>query len=403
MKKQNPNESRKSDEVISPMKAALIRSAMKAVDLGDTKLARDFMEQAKLARVQEMELEPYELGPATKPLKPVIPSRKPSRPSVVWYLTPIILAFIGSIIGYFSLKSRDKKMARNVAILGAVISLVWFGIFIPPYLGNVVTEQPQIVATPTPTPTPTTIPAQTPTPTPTPIPTVYKVIEVKDGDSIVLEDSSEIRLLGINAPEHGYPYENESKTRLSELILGKNVTLESDFEDKDQYDRLLRYVFVNDIFVNVQLVKEGLATAYMESGLKYESQLLEAEDYAELNELGIWKKEPTYEEYIYVVTFHYDAAGNDHENLNDEYIILGNKGNLSTDMTSWTIKDEANHIFTFPAFVLKVGENVTIYSGSDINTEDSLYWNSEDAIWNNDGDTLYLRNAEGELIFSYEY
>lgn len=232
---------------------------------------------------------------------------------------------------------------------------------------------------------------------------LFRVTEVIDGDSIVLEDGSDVRLLGINAPEKGYPFDDEAKNRLSSLTLNKEVRLESDFEDKDRYDRLLRYVFVDGTFVNVQLVKEGWANVFMESGLKYEDQLHDAEYYAKLHGLGIWEKNVAFADYIYVVKFHYDAASNDHKNLNDEYVILGNKGDAPIDVSGWTIKDEANHIFTFPVFVLEPRETVTIYTGAGKNTGNSLYWGNEGAIWNNSGDTLYLRNVEGELIFSYEY
>jgi len=65
--------------------------------------------------------------------------------------------------------------------------------------------------------------------------------------------------------------------------------------------------------------------------------------------------------------------------------------------------DEANKRFVFPAFVLKPGEHVTIYTGSGENTGAFLYWSSREAIWNNSGDTLYLRNVEEELILYSEY
>ncbi len=232
---------------------------------------------------------------------------------------------------------------------------------------------------------------------------LYRVTEVVDGDSIILDDGSEVRLLGINAPEQGYFYYEESKNRISSLILEKQVRLESDFEDTDQYDRLLRYAFVDSTFVNVQLVKEGLATVYMEDGLTYAEELLEAEYYAQLQDVGLWEKDLTYTDYIYLIELHYDAAGNDNDNLNDEYLILGNKGDAPIDMTEWTITDEANHRYTFPLFILDPEEMVLLYSGLGQNTEESLYWGNQGAIWNNDGDTLYLRNAGGELIFYYEY
>ena len=70
----------------------------------------------------------------------------------------------------------------------------------------------------------------------------------------------------------------------------QNVRLESDMEDRDDYNRLLRYVFVDDISVNLWLVEEGYAHVFRESGLKYENQLKEAETNARLQKLGIWEK-----------------------------------------------------------------------------------------------------------------
>jgi micrococcal nuclease len=334
-----------------------------------------------------------------------------AKPSFAWYLLPALLAFAGSIIGYFTLKSKDRRLARNIVVIGIIVGIVWGSLFILLPKSNI--DQTPIVATPVTNQTSTSISTISPTTvystksiTTSPITSefsIFKVKEVMDGDSIVLDDDTDVRLLGINAPEKGYSFEKESKDRLSMLILGKEVRLESDFEDKDRFGRLLRYVFVGDTFVNVQLVKEGLATVYMESGLKYEDDLNDAEYYAKINALGIWKKDVAYADYIYIVTFHYNAAGNDDENLNDEYVVLGNKGDISINMTGWTIKDDINHIFIFPQFVIEPGKIVTIYTGFGTNTNDSLYWGSQGAIWSNKGDTLYLRNSDGELILSYEY
>ena len=333
-----------------------------------------------------------------------------AKPSFVWYLLPVLLAFVGSIIGNFSLKSKNKRLVRNVVVIVIIVSIVWGSILILFPKSNI--EQTPKVTAPATNQTSTTISTISPAITqsiesdtsPTILkPSFFVAKEVMDGDSIVLDDGTDVRLLGINAPEKGYPFEKESQNRLSMLILGKEIRLESDFEDKDRFGRLLRYVFVGDTFVNVQLVKEGLATVYMESGLKYENNLNNAEYNAKLNGLGIWEKDVAYADYFYIATFHYDAAGNDDENLNDEYVVLGNKGDIPIDMTGWTIKDEANHIFTFPQFVIEPGEIVTIYTGFGTNTNDSLYWGSQGSVWSNQGDALYLRNSNGKLILSYEY
>ncbi|MDI6885900.1 MAG: thermonuclease family protein [archaeon] len=74
-----------------------------------------------------------------------------------------------------------------------------------------------------------------------------------------MQNGDKVRLLGINTPEKGQPYYEEATNRLKELIEGKTVTLEKDIEDKDQYERLLRYIYIDDTFVNLEMVREGYA------------------------------------------------------------------------------------------------------------------------------------------------
>ena len=47
----------------------------------------------------------------------------------------------------------------------------------------------------------------------------------------------------------------------AQLLAGKKVRLEKDITDKDKYGRLLRYVYVGDIFVNAEMVRQGCAWA----------------------------------------------------------------------------------------------------------------------------------------------
>ncbi len=92
-----------------------------------------------------------------------------------------------------------------------------------------------------------------------------KVTRVIDGDTIeiFLDGKTEkVRLIGIDTPEKGKPYFNEATEKTKELCLGKEVRLEKDVSEKDRYDRLLRYVYVGDLFVNAELVKQGYASAY---------------------------------------------------------------------------------------------------------------------------------------------
>ena len=51
----------------------------------------------------------------------------------------------------------------------------------------------------------------------------------------------------------------EAKIYLESLILSKEVILEADIQDKDKYDRLLRYVYLNETFINKEIYKAGYA------------------------------------------------------------------------------------------------------------------------------------------------
>ena len=83
------------------------------------------------------------------------------------------------------------------------------------------------------------------------------VSKVIDGDTIVA-NGEHIRLLGIDADERGYNCYDEAKLELEEWILDKEVVLEKDKTDKDQYGRLLRYVILDGENINIKLVEEGL-------------------------------------------------------------------------------------------------------------------------------------------------
>ncbi|MBP2030637.1 micrococcal nuclease [Methanohalophilus levihalophilus] len=115
------------------------------------------------------------------------------------------------------------------------------------------------------------------------------VVRVVDGDTLVLTSGEKVRLIGINTPEVGELYYDEATAFLSELVLGKEVLLEGDTSNRDKYGRLLRYVRVNGIFVNEQLVREGFAEekAY-EPDTRYQPLFEEAEGYAQAHDLGIW-------------------------------------------------------------------------------------------------------------------
>ncbi len=104
--------------------------------------------------------------------------------------------------------------------------------------------------------------------------TTTVVSYVIDGDTAMLKNGR-IRLIGIDAPEIGQPYFSKAKNKLKELIEGKEVKLEKDITDKDKYGRLLRYVWVDNALINLEMVKLGYANSYAyPPNVKYQNHIV---------------------------------------------------------------------------------------------------------------------------------
>ena len=95
----------------------------------------------------------------------------------------------------------------------------------------------------------------------------------------------------------------------------------------------------------------------------------------------------------------YDPSGSDvpatNYQLNREYVTIKNTGMITRTLTGWTVRDLANHVYTFPSFKLASGQSVTLHTGKGTNTSSHLYWGSGWYIWNNTGDKATLRNSSG--------
>jgi micrococcal nuclease len=116
------------------------------------------------------------------------------------------------------------------------------------------------------------------------------VTKVIDGDTIVIEGGYHVRYIGIDAPESGEFYYLEAKQVNEDMVAGKKVRLESDISDKDSYGRLLRYVYVDDNFLNAEMVSRGCAwaTAYPPD-VKYQIYLEAMENEARQTKQGFWR------------------------------------------------------------------------------------------------------------------
>ncbi len=99
---------------------------------------------------------------------------------------------------------------------------------------------------------------------PAPAGVIATVLGVVDGNTIEVAiggSTDRVRYLGLNAPQMDEACGPESASYNASLVSGQQVTLIADQTDRDQYGRLLRYVYVGDRFVNAEMVNAGYALA----------------------------------------------------------------------------------------------------------------------------------------------
>ena len=130
-----------------------------------------------------------------------------------------------------------------------------------------------------------------------------KVIKVIDGDTIEASLNSKketIRLIGIDAPEIVDPRRNvecfgkEALGKAKGILNNRTIKLESDPTqgERDKYQRLLRYVFIEELNVNKLMISEGYAHeyTYQNNPYKYMDDFKNAERTAREENKGLWNK-----------------------------------------------------------------------------------------------------------------
>jgi micrococcal nuclease len=124
------------------------------------------------------------------------------------------------------------------------------------------------------------------------------VVQVIDGDTLVLAGGIKVRVLGIDAPEmarDGQPADflaHQAKATLADLTLNRKIILSYDRLRYDRYGRLLAYVFLPDhTLVNAELVRLGMARVYSHApNDRYRETLLAAQVEAIGAQRGIWQR-----------------------------------------------------------------------------------------------------------------
>jgi len=123
-----------------------------------------------------------------------------------------------------------------------------------------------------------------------------------DGDTVSLivnGKTRRVRMLAIDTPESVTPerpigeYGVDASKYTCELITNaKNIYLEFDdnSDKEDKYERLLAYIYADDVMIQKELLKMGYAkVAYLYGDYKYTDEFKELERIAKENKIGIWQ------------------------------------------------------------------------------------------------------------------
>jgi len=248
------------------------------------------------------------------------------------------------------------------------------------------------------------------------------VTRVIDGDTIEVDIAGviyKIRYMGIDAPELNDKRPEfcalaQEATRCNrQLVEGKIVHLEKDISETDKYGRLLRYVYVDNIFVNAELVRQGLAWAKVyEPDTKYQNYLEELE--AEARQAGWWiwapapppipPSSPTEAPNIQITHIFYDGLVPNVES--DEYVGITNLGDQPQDLAGWVLQDisEGYPSFTFPSYILAPGKSIRVYTNEYHPEWGGFSFEYGRAIWNNtEPDVAVLYDSQRKEVSRKSY
>ena len=103
-----------------------------------------------------------------------------------------------------------------------------------------------------------------------------------------------LRLLGVDTPETVHPfkpvelYGKQASDYLKNLVIGKQIKLNFDGDKIDKYGRVLAYVYINDQFVNAEVIKQGYGYAYTRFPFQFLDDFVAYQAEAKAASRGLW-------------------------------------------------------------------------------------------------------------------
>ena len=253
-------------------------------------------------------------------------------------------------------------------------------------------------------------PATVSTSTPTGIQAL--VVDVQDGDSLLVDidgNQERVRLIGINAPERAECFGPEAAAGLREMVDGVQVEIVTDVEPRDQYGRLLGYVYLDGTLVNEDLARRGfvLARAF-EPNTTFQDRIDGASREARDDRRGMWSPDTCASAAaaaVSIVGIEPNPPGPDEDDLNGEWVVVANIGTTAIDLSGWTLRDGSSvHRYVFPAgSMLAAGTDFKIFTGCGEDEAGRRYWCADGPVWGNSGDSALLLDTVGRTAATFDY
>jgi len=131
------------------------------------------------------------------------------------------------------------------------------------------------------------------------------VVEVRDGDTVLLDSGVTVRLVGIQAPKlalgrkeyQAWPLADQARRALAELSLGKRVQIRYGGAERDRHGRVLGQMYVGEdkIWAQQAMLLAGMARVYsFADNRRCLLELYQAEARARVERAGIWAGEGFY-------------------------------------------------------------------------------------------------------------
>ncbi len=234
-----------------------------------------------------------------------------------------------------------------------------------------------------------------------------RLVTVFDGDSILVDidgTQAEVRLVGINAPERDECFGEAARDALTGLLETGPITISpAGDEDRDRFDRLLRYVLSGERLLNVVMLASGHGVL-VDVDHPRAAEFATTADTAFAAREGMWAANacgsPGSPD-IRIEQVEEDPTGDDYDG---EFVLVENDGPTPVDLSGWVLRDTSSvHRYVFPdGLVLDDGSAVRIVTGCAPD-QGELAWCADGPVWNNGGDTAILQTADGSVVDRLRY